>query len=130
MLRSTRIGHDYGIRRELSHIPFTWQVLPVLLGFRDYQVWGWLWATLVAQFSSRKIDTDSLIWRHKHQRGKILTYRKGVDGAADVKIRTVRAMKAEAREAAWAEDCHYRPSHTCKQRQLKDFLFLKAIPAA
>lgn len=66
--------------------------------------------------------------------GKILTYRKGVDGAADVKIRTVRAMKAEAREAAWAEGCHYSPSQTGKQRQLKDFLSswfsLKAIPAA
>lgn len=77
----------------LSQIPFTWRLLPVLLDFRDYQV-----LVLALGHSSRKDDTESLIWLHKTPKGENTDwiYRKGVVGAAEVKVRTLRAMKAEA----------------------------------
>lgn len=38
-----------GLEGALGQIPFTWQVVPVLLGFRDYQV-----LVLALGYSNRK----------------------------------------------------------------------------
>lgn len=55
-----------GLGGALGQAPFTWQVLSVLLGCRDYQV-----LVLALGHSNRKDDTDSLIWLHnEHQKGK------------------------------------------------------------
>lgn len=56
------------LEEALGQIPFTWQVVPVPLGFRDYQV-----LALALGHSSRKDDTDSLIWLHKTPKREKMT---------------------------------------------------------
>lgn len=53
-----------GLEGAFGQIPFTQQVVPVLLGCRDYQV-----LVLALGYSNRKDDTDSLTWLHKTPKG-------------------------------------------------------------